>query len=640
MPIFDNSLRPQDDFFGYVNNNWLKNNPIPSDESTWGTFYVLRNKSSEAIKKIIDEISIIPDDKLSYDQKLLKTYFSTALNFSKYRCNHLKTISDELQNIKNIKNISQLSNYIGYANRLGFEPFWLNYVSLDDKNSQIKALHIHQSGISLPNRDYYLDNTSNMKKIRKEYKKYFQTIYNQIPEYSSNIWKNVFDIELKLAKSSWTEIKLRNIDKNYNKFTIKELQLRFPKFDWIEYFKGQNWVIPNDNIIISQPSFIDEALKIINEYPLEKIKEYLSWCVINDLYRWVDKNTAKINFDFYGKIIEGKVKNKTLWKRAVNQADNLIIGEALGREYALRHFPESSKQAVIEMVEDIRTAYHKRINEVIWMKDNTKKTAHKKLDNMKILIGYPSKWQNLNKLIFSNNNHIENILSAQSLKSDIEFAKIGKKPESEEWHMNAHTVNAYNDLNQLVVCFPAGILQPPFYDLKSTYAKNLGGIGAVIGHEFTHGFDDQGAQFDELGNTKNWQTKQERKLFKDIAKNIIKQANNYEVLPKLFLKGELILGEAIADIGGLELAIEALHLKNSSKDIDKSIQELFVNAAIFECGHQRKEHLICQAKTDPHPPSKYRVNCVVPHINAFYDSFNVKPGDKLYLPPEERVHIW
>lgn len=640
MTIFDKKLRPQDDFFGYVNNNWLKNNPIPPNESVWGTFYVLREKSAKAINEIVDKISHTPDDNLTRDQNLIKTFFSTAMSFSDYRNNHLETLGMELQKIRDVTDKSQIPYYLGRAHRHDSMPFWSDYVSVDDENSQIQVLRIHQSGLCMPNRDYYLDNTARMRHIRKEYETYFNAVHDLIPEHSPSVWDAVFNIELKLAKSSWTDVKLRDIKKNYTRFTIQELQSRFPRFNWLEYFKGLGWDRPNDNIVVDQPPFIDTVLDIIDEYSLDEIKEYLSWHVINSLLNWTDEAAAKICFDFYGKVIGGKMENNPLWKRIILQADELIIGEALGREYAAHYFPESSKKAIAEMVEDVRLAYHERINKVTWMSDNTKKRAHKKLDNIRVLIGYPSVWINLDKLEFCNNNQLKNILSARSFETDIELAKIGQKTPLEDWQMNAHTVNAYNDPNQLVICFPAAILQPPFYDPSASYATNLGGIGAVIGHEFTHGFDDQGAEFDEQGNAVRWQTKSEQKEFKIIANNMIKQANTYEALPGMFLRGELILGEAIADIGGLELATEALRAKTNINDMNSALRELFVNSAIAERGAQRDEYLLQQIKTDPHPPSRFRINCVVPHVDAFYEAYNITPSDKLYLPLEDRVHIW
>ncbi len=640
MQVLDENIRPQDDFFGYVNNGWLKNNPIPASESMWGTFYVLRDKSWQALNEIVKELTDTADTDLTHDQKLLKTFFATGLSYSSHRENHLKTLTKELRKINNINEKSQLASYLGYAHRYDFSSLWTNYVELDDKNSQIQVIRIHQDGLGLPNRDYYLDKSAKMKKIRLAYEKHFKTVRELLPEHTPTDWSVIFNIETELAKASWTDVKLRDVHKNYTKFTQLELASRFPSFDWKAYFEGQGWEKPNDNIVVDQPSFIDSVLKLIDNHSLDELKSYLSWQVINGLLGWIDEDGTKASFEFYGKILTGTKEMKPLWKRVVLQADNLIIGEALGREYAARHFPESSKMAVLNMVNDIRTAYHKRIDRLTWMQDSTKQRAHQKLDNMKVFIGYPTVWRDLSKLEFSKDNHIANLLSARALTSDIALQKIGQTPADEDWMMNAHTVNAYHHPNRLEIVFPAAILQPPFYDPNLSYACNLGGIGAVIGHEFTHGFDDQGAEFDEHGNIKPWQSKEEKASFKKLAENIVVQADAFESTPGTFLQGKLILGESIADVGGLQLAIEALRANTSEDTLDKSLHELFINFATSECGAATEERLVELAKVDPHPPSRFRVNCVVGHVDSFYDAYGVTPSDKLYLPPEKRAHIW
>ncbi|MEI7689574.1 MAG: M13 family metallopeptidase [Candidatus Saccharibacteria bacterium] len=637
-PDLDHSIRPQDDFFGYVNSNWIKNNPIPANETTWGTFSVMGNDSTQTVKDIIDELIQQPDEQLTHDQKLIKTYFSVAFNFQSHSVNNLQTLIGELQKISDIKNHDQLAKHIGYIHRTGFKPFWEHSVTLDDKNSKNQVLHIQQSGIPL-NRDYYLDKTDRMKELRAKYKLYFQNIHKLLPQLPHN-WQAVWDIELALANASWTDIELRDVEKNYNKFTIEQLSSKFPSFSWPEYFSGLNWEEPSDNIVIGQPSFIKTAIDIIANQPIEDVKHYLCWRMIDGLVYWVNEEMSEASFEFYGKVVYGRTEKKPTWKLAIYSTDDMAIGDALGREYANKHFPESSKQDVLNIVEDIRTAYHHRIDDITWMKDSTKKRAHIKLDCTRVFIGYPDVWKDMSKLKLSNDNQITNILTAQTLESDISIVKIGKIPDPQEWAvMNAHTVNAYHDPNQLVICFPAGILQPPMYDPTASYAKNLGGIGAIIAHELTHGFDDQGSQFDENGDVKCWQTKSDQKKFASLTQNVIKQADDFEVLPGINLKGDLVVGEVIADIGGLELAVEALQSKPDMND-KKSLQELFTNNAVCECGAQRDEFLILMAKTDPHPPSKFRVNCTVSHVDKFYEAYDVKPSDKLYLPPEKRAHIW
>lgn len=638
MTKFDKTLRPQDDFFGYVNNDWLKKNPIPADESVWGTFNVLRDKSTKAIRNIIKDLSKQDISSLDYNQKLINIFFSTAVKYNELNKNHRTTIKELFKKIDNLTDKQQLAKYLGAAHRNGFSPFWTSYVSLDDKNSKIQALRLYQAGISLPDRDYYLDKTVKISDIRAGYKKYFHQAIQTISDLRVINWQNVWKIELLLAKASWTNIKLRDIEKNYNHFSLASLMKQFPNFDWKEYFQAENWQNPNDNIIVDQPSFIGKSLEIINNLDLDIIKDYLRWTTLNELMRWIDEKSSKVAFDFYGRKISGKTEDNNIWKKVINHANRLVVGELLGKEYASRYFPEESKHSVLKLVDDVKKAYHHRIDTNSWMGNKTKQKAHKKLDNIRTLIGYPSKWKDFKNLSFCDNNHIENILASHRFHSDMEMAKIGKKPPAEDWQMNAHTVNAYNDPNQLVICFPAAILQPPFYNPKASYATNLGGIGSVIAHELTHGFDDQGAQFDESGNVKQWINNNEIQKFKNLAKYIINQADNYQPLPGMFLKGKLVLGEVIADIGGIELAIEAL--KNKKIYSKKSLRELFINASVAECGAIREECLIERIKTDPHPPSKFRINCTMCHVDDFYKIFNVQPEDKMYLPPEKRARIW
>lgn len=640
MTDFDKTVRPQDDFFGYVNNNWIKKNPIPDDQSGWGIYQILNEESTKSLKSIINELLKTSDSSLSHSQKLLKPFYITANNYTAFKDNHLKTVKAQVDIIDNIKSKSDLFGYLGSAHRQYFSQFWSFYVDSDDKNAKSHVLRIQQGGLSLPNRDYYIENNLKMKNIRKQFKNYYLSVIDYFDNSYALEWKNIINIETELAKLSWTEIRLRNIEARYNKFSIASLQKRFPEIDWGQYFKGLGWAKPTDNVVVDEISFIEGVAKIIESYSLDQIKDYLKWNILCWLIKWVDEKGAIVNFNFMSKEILGRKAITPLWKRMIFLADNFQFGELLGKEYATRFFPESSKMLVKNIVEDIRTAYHIHIDQAQWMMPKTKMRAHKKLDNIRVFIGYPPTWHDFSKIDFTEDNLIENLFRANQFDTDFELAKIGKPPESEDWHMFAHDVNAYHDLNQLVVCFSAAILQPPCFDPKADYATNLGGIGSIIGHEFTHAFDDNGSQFNEFGNAEKWISTQEIKKFNAIAKKLVNQANKFEVLPNVFLKGKLILGEAIADIGGLELAVEALKAKNDTKNINKNLKKLYINNAIWERESKRDEYILMVTKTDPHPVSQFRINGTIIHTNGFYDAFNVKPGDKLYLPPEERVHIW
>jgi predicted metalloendopeptidase len=635
---FDTNIRPQDDFFGYVNNPWLAANPIPETESSWGTFYELRDQATDAAHAIMDDLAGRPANALTHDQQLLRSFYRSALHYDEQKQAHYGTLRALYADIDAIQSSDDLAYFIGQMHSHDQTAFWTVYVDHDDKDSKMQVLRFHQSGLTLPNRDYYLSRTTHMRDIRTAYQTFHTDLSAHLGDLVPAQWDSLYSVEHRLAKAAWTNVKLRDIAKNYNRMSYARLKQKLP-FAWDAYSRGLGWT-PSDHIVVSQPSFMREVLQLLNDTPLEDIKSYLKWRVLLSVVMWIDAESTRIAFALFATAISGVRGMKPLWKRAIQAADGLIIGEAVGREYAARHFPESSKQAVLAMVEDIRSAYHTRLDHVSWMGDATKAKAHRKLDAMKVLIGYPNTWKDLSDLSCPTDNHIASILAARQFWNAIEIAKVGTPPLAEQWEMNAHTVNAYHHPNRLEIVFPAAILQPPFFDPSASYATNLGGIGAVIGHEFTHGFDDQGADFDEHGNTNRWQTPEERAEFDTLAQHIVKQADAYQTVPGVFLQGKLILGEAIADVGGLELALQALRDHTSAADFRDEVQGLFVNFARCECGHATRERLIELAKIDPHPPSPFRVNCVVCHTSTFYEAYDVKTTDGLYLSPNSRAHIW
>ena len=518
--------------------------------------------------------------------------------------------------------------------------FWQAYVGLDDKDSNQIALHLYQGGLSLPNRDYYLDDSPAMSSIRTKYEQFYGDATALLSPVHADKWSAVIDVEQRIAKASWTDVALRDVQKNYTKLPLDSLSTQLDGFNWQNYFEGLGWNQSSDYIIVNQLEFIEKIIAIFASTPLETIKAYLSWQLVNRSLNWFSEAASTLNFAFYGTVVNGIKEQKPLWKRASLMLDSLPIGEIVGREYAARHFPESSKQAVLALVEDVRSAYHTRIDRLTWMGDATKQRAHRKLDNLKVFMGYPSVWKDFSALKFSD-NLLENLLLAAAFETDLELAKVGHAPAEEDWEMNAHTVNAYHHPNRLEIVFPAAILQPPFFDPSASYATNMGGIGAVIGHELTHGFDDQGSEFDEYGNSHPWQSDEERKKFFELAENIVQLADAFETVPGTYLQGKLVLGEAIADVGGVELAVEALKQKATNTDqLESELDDLFVNFARAECGTATAERLVQLAKTDPHPPSPFRVNAVVNHVDAFYERYDVQPTDTLYLPPEQRAKIW
>lgn len=601
----------------------------------WGTFYILRDRAAAAIRDIANELEKTPLEQLNHDETLLKQLFASAKNFDNNQTYQLQTVTKLVQEIRQLTERRNLAAWLGQTHRFR-SVFWTSYVVPDDKDSSRQVLRLFQSGLSLPNRDYYLEKNERMKVIRAAYQQYFSDAAALLPSLlSADDWAGAWRVEHALATASWTDVELRDIEKNYNPTSEQQLSEQ-SDFDWQAYFDALG-AHPAEHLVVDQPSFLTACLDILATTPLDDIRSYLVWKTVNGSMNWLSDQTNQLAFSFYGKKLSGMAERQPLWKRTVLLADNLVVGEALGKAYAKRHFPESSKQAVLDLVEDIRRAYHSRIDRLSWMSDATKQRAHTKLDNIKVFVGYPSVWKDFRRLEFTDTNAIENILAAQRFETAYELEKIGQKPKDEEWEMNAQTVNAYHHPNRLEIVFPAAILQAPFFDPTVSRAANLGGIGAVIGHELTHGFDDQGSQFDEHGNTEPWQTDEERAAFNDLADRIVRQADAFETVPGVFLQGKLILGEAIADVGGLELALEALNAGDSDKT---AVKELFTNFARCECGQATTERLVELAKTDPHPPSRFRVNCVVCHADSFYDAYDVTQHDALYLAPDARAQIW
>lgn len=638
---FDTTTRPQDDYFGYVNNTWLAANRIPASESSWGTFYVLRDQSWTALQAIIDELTAADPHTLSHDQQLLKTFFTAAMSYDSHADANVTVLRSELEAISALHTADDLPAYLGWAHRRNLNHFWEVFVDMDDKDSRVQVLRFAQGGLRLPNRDYYLDTSQRMQDIRTAYADHFAKVRAVLPQDAPATWQPIIDLETRLAEHSWTDVELRDAEKNYHHYTVAELKATFGAFDWDAYFAALSWQNPSDHLVVGQPSFFTAAIDAMAALPFDDVRAYLAWQVISGALTRLNESCSEVFFDFYGKTLSGTTEQKPLWKRSILQADQLIIGEALGREYAARHFPESSKQAVANMVEDIRAAYHTRISNLTWMSDSSKTTAHTKLDNIKVFVGYPSVWQDLSALAFDETSHFANVMKARELDTDKELAKVGQPPAAEDWGMNAHTVNAYNHPNRLEIVFPAAILQPPFFDPTASYATNLGGIGSVIGHELTHSFDDEGSRFDEHGNIKPWLSPEEQASFKALAQHIVDQANAYEVLPGTHLQGELILGEAIADVGGVELAVEALKARaTDDTELAQGLQDIFIGLAHVERGKVTDERAIELAKTDPHPPSRFRVNCVLAHVDDFYSAYNVTPHDALYAAPDKRAHIW
>lgn len=637
--LLDQDIRPQDDFFAHVNSKWLSDNPIPDTEARWGTFNVLREEAWANMRDIFEDLQD-KEIQTTREQQARDFYF-TGMNFDTLAARHKKDVTELMTQIDGIVTTADLSGMIGKLHRIGVNVPWAVYVDTDNADATRYVLHLYQAGLSLPDRDYYLSDSKEMIRTRTKYTETLRKVHTIFPDLAKNaddLIKTILDLETTIAKQQRTNSELRDVEGNFNPISFDNLKKKYKNIDWDSYARSTSWR-DHSKISHSQPEFMAFINELCDPKNIDDLKIYLKWHVVRKFLPAVSQETANLHFEFFGKVITGTKEDSPLWKRTVLMVE-FAMGENVGQLYAKKHFPEASKQAVLQMVEDISDTFAARIERLDWMTDTTKAYAIKKLKNMKVLIGYPDKWRDFEGLKINRVSLVANIIAAEKFNHDFDLSKLPKPNDRDQWHMSPQTVNAYHDPNRLVICFPAGILQAPFFDINAGSAKNLGGIGVVIGHELTHAFDDQGSQFDAEGNVRQWQTKGERKSFEKRAQLIKDQADEFEVLPGLHLKGDLVIGESIADLGGIELAVETLTNYQQGNLDEKQARELFMNYAFTEAHTVRDQKAREFALTDPHPPSVFRVNAMVQHVDSFYDAFSLIPYDKLFRLEKERAKIW
>jgi len=640
------SVRPQDNFFGYVNTKWIAANPIPASESRWGSFNVLRDEAWAAMKDIYDELSNVQDAKQGSVQQQARDLFYTGMHMDDFEQAHLDFIRSQFATIDAIADVKGLAAAIGTLQDMGMSGPWSLIVDLDDKDSTQHMLRLHQGGLTLPDRDYYLESNEKMQTIRDAYKAHLTKVRALFPELAPNdevLWAGVFEFEKQLAQTARTRVELRDVEANYNKTTFADVCATYNNIDWPAFATATGWQT-SDQISVDQPEFFAFINSQFASHSLDDWKIYLKWHFLQPYYGRISARFADLKFEFFGKVMSGTSEILPLWKRVTSLVDG-AMGEAVGQLYVAKHFSEDSKKQVLNMVEDVRGVYKKRIENLSWMAEPTKQYALKKLANMKVLIGYPDEWRDFSGMHIGRTSLIENLVAAERFNNAYWLGKLGQPISRDEWLMFPQTVNAYHDPNRNVICFPAAILQTPFFDANAPLAANLGGIGAVIGHELTHGFDDQGCQFDANGNVRMWQTDADRKAFDERAQIIIDQADNFEVLPGLNLKGKLVIGESIADLGGVELAHQVLVDKLGDKVAASEgnitpEQVFFINFATSECGQTREEKLREYTLSDPHPNEHFRVNAILQHVDSFYSAFGVAESDALFRKPGDRAKIW
>ena len=639
---FDLSVRAQDDLFRHVNGTWLKEFEIPADKSNYGSFTKLAEEADKNVKTIIEDASKGNPIKGSNEQKVGDLYKS-YMNVERLESLGLSPLSDDLAKIDNIKNVSDLSEYIAYAQIMTETPFYV-YVYIDDKQPDTYITQMGQDGLGLPNRDYYLKDDEKSEVLRGKYRQHVSKMFGLAGFKNADAMaKTVMTIETQLATAQWPKEKLRDPVAAYNKLEWSELKDLMPNLDW-QRWRDEAMLSSMDKALVAQPDYFAKVNTLLADISINDWKTYYKWHLLTNAAPYLTKALDEENFSFYGTVLSGVTEQEPRWKRGVGTI-NGVLGEVVGEIYVAKHFKPEAKEKMQALVENLREAYRQGIVELEWMGDATKKQALDKLNKFTPKVGYPDKWKDYSKLEITADDLLGNLTRATIVETKRNREKLGQPIDKTEWGMNPQTVNAYYNpaLNEIV--FPAAILQPPFFDLDADDAVNYGGIGAVIGHEMGHGFDDQGSQYDGNGKLQNWWTEQDLAEFKKRTNKLVSQYDAFTVLDGVHLNGEFTQGENIGDLSGLTIAYKAYQLakKNSPAPIidgHTGDQRVFLGWAQIWGRKYRDEELLRRIDTDPHSPSEFRTNGIVMNMPEFYEAFDVKDGDKLYLPEEQRVKIW
>jgi len=642
---FDSAVPPQEDFFRYVNGSWLKNFQIPEDRSGYGTFTILREKSESQVRQIIEDLSKGEAPAGSNVAKIGQLY-SSFMDEDRIEALGITPIQGDIDCALAIQTKEDLLTTMGSFEARGNGGLFYLGVEVDAHDNNRYVMYMSQGGISLPDEAYYRE--EQYAPIREAFLLHVTKMLTlaQIANPAEHA-QRVLDLESKIAANHFDQVKDRDMSLVLNPFTFAELQKLTPGFDWPLWMEAA--LVPShvmEDLIVQQPSHFEGITELLNNFDREAWSSWLTWHLISGTSAYLSKAFVEENFDFYGRTLSGTPELRERWKRGVSLVEG-SLGEAIGQEYVARHFPPAAKERMNHLVENLIEAYGRDIAKLSWMSDATKAKALEKLNKFTPKIGYPDKWRDYSKLTIVPGELIANLEAVTKFGQEYNFSKIGTPIDRQEWGMTPQTVNAYYHPLYNEIVFPAAILQPPFFDLNADDAVNYGAIGAVIGHEIGHGFDDQGSKFDGDGNLNNWWSDEDRKQFEELTKKLIDQ---YEVLhptgaPDVHVNGALTIGENIGDLGGACVALEAYQISLGDNDapvIDgfTGIQRFFIGYAQNWNGKLRPEEIRRRVATDPHSPEEFRCNQILKNVTEFYEAFDVQPGHALYLPESERVRIW
>jgi putative endopeptidase len=640
----DSAVKPGDNFFRFVNGRWLDTVVIPATETGQGSFLDLYNRTKQHLKLILDSVSSNPQTKGSIEQKV-GDFYGSGMDSATIEKRGFDPVRPYLQQIHRLTDAKSILQFEAQRHKEGFNYIAAMGVSPDEKNSSMNIAVFYQTGIGLPDRDYYFKTDAATTDIQKAYKTYMQKIFTMTGDDSVTANKKVqavYDLEKKLAESHRTRVELRDPQSNYNKSAVADLNKQMPVFDWASFLTNAD--AKTDSVNVSQPAYYTKLNSLLQTTPIDTWKAFYHFHVTDDAAPYLSSAFVNARFDYYNRAINGQQQIKPRWERIYGETDSRL-GEALGKLYVDKYFTEDAKSRMMELVANLEKSFEEHINQLDWMTADTKVKAKDKLKAFIKKIGFPDKWRDYSKVTIDRSKYFENVVSANKNEYEYQLSKLNKPVDKTEWGMSPPTINAYYNPTFNEIVFPAGILQFPFFDPDADDAINYGGIGMVIGHEMTHGFDDQGAQYDKDGNLKNWWAKEDSAKFVAKSKSVIDLYNTFTVLDSLHVNGSLTTGENMADIGGIAIAYDAFKMTKQGKDTTKidgftPDQRFFISLAQIWRSKQKDQTMRLRINTDPHSPAEYRVNGPLQNLTPFYTAFNVKPGDKMYLPEDKRIKIW
>ncbi|HEX9171789.1 MAG TPA: M13-type metalloendopeptidase [Telluria sp.] len=644
--FIDPAVRVQDDFFMHLNGKWIASTEIPSDKASWGTFMKLRDDTLPQLRAIIESAQKDPKRKAGSDTQKIGDLYASYMDEARLEKLGYKPLTGEQQRIRALRDKKGVPALIAHLSKIGVATPYSIRVGQDARASTKYAAYISQGGLGMPDRDYYLkQDDKKLADVRAKYEQHVATILGLAGAKDAAAQaKAIVAFETELAKVQWTRVENRDPVKRYNKVEVAKLDALTPGYDLKAALAAAGIANKTDYVIVSQPSYMAGFDALLAKTDLATLKSYFEWQLLREYAPYMSKAFVDANFAFYGTALSGVTENAPRWKKGVGAVEG-ALGEALGRQYVGQHFPAERKARMEELVKNVLAAYKQSIDTLDWMGPETKKEAQAKLAKFTPKIGYPNKWRDYSRLTIRADDLVGNAMRANTFGYDRNIAKLGKPIDREEWGMTPQTVNAYYSSSMNEIVFPASILQPPFFDMRADDAVNYGAIGAVIGHEISHGFDDKGSQSDGDGNLRDWWTKEDRAKFQTKADMLVKQYGSYSPLPGYKVNGELTLGENIGDNSGIAIAYKAYKISLGGKPapvIDglSGDQRFFMGFGQVWRSKMREAQQINQVKTDPHSPGQFRANGTMMNQAAFYEAFGVKEGDKMYLAPQERVTIW